>query len=71
MARVNVYLPDDLAAEVRAAGLNLSMVTRVAVLRELALRRTDAWLLRVALERPPAVPHRSILDALRAVDTDP
>jgi post-segregation antitoxin (ccd killing protein) len=71
MARMNVYLPDELADELRAAGLNLSSVTRAAVVRELALRRTDAWLRRVTLERQTEVLHRTALGALRAVDTDP
>jgi len=44
MARVNVYLPDELAREARAAGLNLSGLTQDAVHRALGARRTDAWL---------------------------
>jgi post-segregation antitoxin (ccd killing protein) len=44
MARVNVYLPDDLAARARAAGLNVSGLTREAVEAALAARRVDAWL---------------------------
>ncbi len=45
MARLNVYLPDDLAARAKAAGLNLSAVTQEAVRQTLASRSTDAWLL--------------------------
>jgi post-segregation antitoxin (ccd killing protein) len=44
MARVNVYLPDDLAGAARGAGLNVSALTQDAVRRALAARRTDAWL---------------------------
>ncbi|MGC8514153.1 MAG: type II toxin-antitoxin system CcdA family antitoxin [Acidimicrobiales bacterium] len=44
VTRLNVYLPDDLAAEAKKAGLNLSAVTQEAVRRSLALRSTDAWL---------------------------
>jgi post-segregation antitoxin (ccd killing protein) len=44
MARVNVYLPDELAREARAADLNLSGLTQDAVRRALSARRTDAWL---------------------------
>ncbi len=44
MSRVNIYLPDDLAAAVRAAGINLSSLTQEAIRRELARRTTDAWL---------------------------
>jgi post-segregation antitoxin (ccd killing protein) len=35
MARANVYLPDDLHTRARAAGLNVSELTRRAVEREL------------------------------------
>ena len=66
MARVNVYLPDELVGELRAVGLNLSMVTRAAVHRELARRRTDAWLWRVSLERRETILHDTVVEALRA-----
>ena len=33
MARVNVYLPDDLAAKARAADLNVSRLTQAAIQR--------------------------------------
>ena len=41
MARVNVYLPDDLAAEVRASGLNVSQVTQEALRAALGPMRMD------------------------------
>jgi len=44
MARVNVYLPDELAAAARSAGLNVSAVTQQALSDSLARRATDAWL---------------------------
>lgn len=44
VTRLNVYLPDDLAAEAKNVGLNLSAVTQEAVRRTLASRSTDAWL---------------------------
>lgn len=44
MARVNIYLPDDLAAAAREAGLNVSAVTRQALADALSARATDAWL---------------------------
>jgi len=47
MARVNVYLPDDLAAEVKAAGMNVSQITQQALRDALAGARTDAWLAEV------------------------
>lgn len=36
MARVTIYLPDDLAASVRAAEINVSRVSRKALQRKLA-----------------------------------
>lgn len=44
MARVNVYLPDDLAREAKAAHLNISSVTQAALKHELAGRATKRWL---------------------------
>lgn len=67
VTRLNVYLPDDLAAEAKKAGLNLSAVTQEAVRRTLAERSTDAWLATVA-STPSAerVHHDSALTALDA-----
>jgi post-segregation antitoxin (ccd killing protein) len=65
MPRVNVYLPDDLAAAARAAGLNLSSLTQEAIRRELGGRTTDTWLATLeGLETP--VPHDTALAALDA-----
>ena len=44
MARLNVYVPDELAARSRAAGLNVSALTRQAIEAALAAEQTDAWL---------------------------
>ena len=44
MARVNVYLPDDLADEVRAADINVSAVSQAALREALAARQVDEWL---------------------------
>ncbi|MDE0269326.1 MAG: type II toxin-antitoxin system CcdA family antitoxin [Acidimicrobiaceae bacterium] len=52
MARVNVYLPDDLADRVRASSLNLSGLTQDAILRALDANSLDLWLDEVA-ELPP------------------
>jgi len=65
VTRLNVYLPDDLAAEAKKAGLNLSAVTQEAIRRSLALRSTDAWL--ETLASPTArVSHDRALAALDA-----
>ncbi|WP_249009862.1 type II toxin-antitoxin system CcdA family antitoxin [Conexibacter sp. DBS9H8] len=64
MARVNVYLPDELAERARAAGVNISGVTQDALRGALASVDTDRWLDR--LERLPArdVAHERVICAL-------
>lgn len=64
MARVNVYLPDELARAARGAGLNISRVTQQALSESLARRETDGWLDR--LERLPRaeVTHERVLAAI-------
>jgi len=52
MARVNVYLPDELAERAKAAGLSISTVTQDALRSALAATDTDRWL--DGLERLPA-----------------
>jgi post-segregation antitoxin (ccd killing protein) len=70
MSRVNVYLPDELAAAARAARLNLSSLTQEAIRRELAGRTTDAWL--ASLEPAPSqVSHDDALAALDASRDEP
>jgi len=67
VTRLNVYLPDELAAEAKKAGLNLSAVTQEAVRKSLAERSTDAWLATVATTASTQrVPHGRALDALDA-----
>ncbi len=70
MPRVNVYLPDDLAAAARAARLNLSSLTQEAIRRELAGRTTDDWLATLEPVRTP-VPHDTALAALDAAREEP
>jgi post-segregation antitoxin (ccd killing protein) len=64
MARVNVYLPDELAERARAAGLNVSGVAQEALRHALAGEDTDHWL--DHLERLPSVDvaHEDVLRAL-------
>jgi post-segregation antitoxin (ccd killing protein) len=70
MPRVNVYLPDDLAAAARAAELNLSSLTQDAIRRELAARTTDAWL--ATLDPAPSqVSHDEALAAVDAAREEP
>ena len=64
MARVNVYLPDELAARARDAGLNVSGVTQEALEEALALKDTDRWLHRLDhLPRAP-IAHDRVIEAL-------
>ncbi len=65
MARVNVYLPDDLAEEVRAADLNVSKVAQEALRRELAANRSEAWLEEVRRLPRLDIDHETVLRAVR------
>ncbi len=65
MARVNVYLPDDLAAAAREAGLNVSALTQAALAQALAQAATDAWLTGLPAEAS-SVSHA---DAVVALDS--
>lgn len=44
MARLNVWVPNDLAARARDLGLNVSALTQSALRAELERRATDHWL---------------------------
>lgn len=66
MARVNVYLPDDLAAEVKRADLNVSRITQRAVRAELQVAEVDRWLDRVASLAPTGATHGQAIEALKA-----
>lgn len=66
MARVNVYLPDDLAAEARAAGLNVSNLTQQALRSALAASRVDKWLDGVTAVTPLGIGHDAVTKAMDA-----
>ena len=66
MARVNVYLPDDLAERAREADLNVSALTRRAIEDELAGQETNEWLARISA-RSYGVSHDQVIAALDAV----
>jgi post-segregation antitoxin (ccd killing protein) len=70
MARVNVYLPDDLAAEAKAAGLNVSNLTQEALRGALAASRVDDWLDGIAAMRPLGISHRVVAEAVAAAKDD-
>ena len=66
MARINVYLPDDLARQARAAGMSVSNLTQAALRRELAARGSTDWLKRVGSLPAGTVTHEQVLSALDA-----
>jgi hypothetical protein len=69
MARVNVYLPDDLAERAREAELNVSAITQAALANQLAARDMQWWLGSIVAFDPVDVAPdrvRSALDTARA-----
>jgi post-segregation antitoxin (ccd killing protein) len=66
MARVNVYLSDDLAARAKAADLNVSSLTQRALEQALAAQATNAWLARIRKLPPSGVTHEQVIEALDA-----
>ncbi|MBU1225603.1 MAG: type II toxin-antitoxin system CcdA family antitoxin [Actinobacteria bacterium] len=66
MARVNVYLPDELAAQAREAGLNVSGLTQEGIQSALAARRVDDWLDDVASLPPLDIDERAVAGAVSA-----
>jgi post-segregation antitoxin (ccd killing protein) len=71
VARLNIYLPDELAAQARRAGLNLSALTQEAVRQSLAARSTESWLATLPSASSQAVPHVRSLEALDAARDEP
>jgi len=70
MARVNVYLPDDLAEEVRASGINVSLVAQDALRAALLPLRTDHWLNEVLRLGSTGVSSREAVAAVRSAKDD-
>ncbi len=64
MARVNVYLPDDLAEEVKSVGLNVSKLTQEALRSALAASRVGDWLDDVGALRSVGVDQQAIVAAV-------
>ncbi|MGW4484061.1 type II toxin-antitoxin system CcdA family antitoxin [Amycolatopsis sp. NPDC004368] len=65
MARVNVYIPDDLAERVKAADLNVSALVQAALGDALQRQATDTWLDAMPAPRGK-VSHDAVLTALDA-----
>jgi len=70
MARVNVYLPDDLADSAKAAGLNVSGITQEALRRALAAESTDDWLDEGDLLQPVEISHLDVIGAIEQARDD-
>jgi post-segregation antitoxin (ccd killing protein) len=66
MARVNVYLPDDLADAARKAELNVSGITQAALKEALAERDTNRWLDSITRLQATKATHTQVLDAVHA-----
>jgi len=66
MARVNVYLPDELAREARSAGLNISSIAQEALSRRLMLGETERWIDRLEQLQPSGVSHERVIEAVDA-----
>ena len=67
MARVNVYVPDNLAEEARRAGLNISSLTQAAIKATLSGQSTDAWLRTLRPVPRHTVTHEAVISALDSV----
>lgn len=64
MARVNVYLPDELAQAARTVGLNISKITQEALSKSIAQNKTDSWLDRLEARQRVDVPHVRVIEAI-------
>jgi len=69
MARLNVYVPDDLAERARRAGLNVSALAQAAIVAELDQLDTTAWLDALP-RRAHRTSHGAALTALDAARSD-
>jgi post-segregation antitoxin (ccd killing protein) len=64
MARVNIYLPDELAQRARSAGLNISKVAREALSYNLVQSDSDRWLDRLEGLSRTDISHRRVIEAI-------
>ena len=70
MARVNIYLPDGLAEEAKAAGLNVSKLAQAAVRSALSVEQVNAWLDAVSGLGRTAISHGDVLQAVREAKSE-
>jgi post-segregation antitoxin (ccd killing protein) len=67
MARINIYVPDELAEEAKRSGLNVSSLAQRAIRASLAAQSTDQWLRTLRPAPPHTSTHESVVHALDAV----
>jgi post-segregation antitoxin (ccd killing protein) len=70
MARVNVYLPDELADAAKRAGLNISGLTQDAIRSSVAKQDLALWQQRVAELDSPGVSHDKVADAVNSAKNE-
>jgi post-segregation antitoxin (ccd killing protein) len=70
MARISVYLPDDLAEATKRADLNVSRLTQAAIRSALAAADTNAWLDQLDSLEPVDLPPERAVEAVRATRED-
>jgi post-segregation antitoxin (ccd killing protein) len=70
MARLNIYMPDELAKQAKEAGLHVSAMAQDAIRKALGDNSTDVWL---ASLQPvaPATSHDLVIEAVDAVRDEP
>ncbi len=66
MARVNIYLPDELAEAAKATGLNVSRLTQEAIRRKVRTRTLDRWLERTATLPDPGMGPETVAQEMSA-----
>lgn len=67
MARLNVYLPDDLAERARSAEVNVSALVQAALADELDRQATDSWLDTVPIQTSRTnISHEDVVAAVHA-----
>jgi post-segregation antitoxin (ccd killing protein) len=64
MARINVYVPDELAQEAKEAGLNVSNLTQESLRKALAATRTNDWLDALSRLRSTGISHDLVSSAV-------
>jgi len=70
MSRISIYVPDELAAEAKEAGLNISALTQDAVRTALGAVLIDRWLDELEDVKPTEVTHEDVLAALAGAKDD-